>query len=68
MSAAAAAAVQAGLFMGSEVEGTAFTSGQRPRTIRRLRCRALCSDVIWVGHCRKARRELSSNVGCAGAS
>ena len=57
-----AVAVQAGLFMGSEEEGTAFTSGQRPRTIRRLRCRALCSDVVWVGHCRKARRELSSNV------
>jgi hypothetical protein len=58
--AAAAAAVQAGLFMGSEVDGTAFTSGQRSRTIRRLiwhRSRALCSNVVWVGHCVERRGE-----------
>jgi hypothetical protein len=49
-----AAPVQEGLIMGSEVEGTAFTSGQRSRTIMRLiwhRRRALCRNVVWVEHC-----------------
>jgi hypothetical protein len=55
-----AAAVQAGLFMWSEVEGTAFTSSQRSRTIRRLiwpRSRVPCSNVVWVGHGVERRGE-----------
>jgi hypothetical protein len=59
----AAAAVQAGLHIGSEVKGTAFTSGQGSRTVRLLiwhRSKALWSIVgVWeiVGHCVERREE-----------
>jgi hypothetical protein len=60
--AAVAAAVQGGLHMGSEVKGTAFTSGRGSRTIIRLiwhRSRALWSIGVReiVGHCLERREE-----------
>ena len=53
---AGAGAVQASLYMGSEAEGTVFTSSHKSRTIGRLvrhRNRSLCNRIgIWeiVGH------------------